>query len=234
MIQLMEKFKNANLKAQGLITLISLACYFISSYFLEKSYVLSKFPVPYFEQQTSFDAIKMKEWYAFMLNEGTFDIYFKTQLIDFIFIAAVIVAGFTLWNFIANLHPKQNFFHNWGQIFSYALPLAGVFDIFENLVSFIMIANPEHFSDFWVLPYSKFAVIKFGCWTIGLLWLLVAIIALPFTRFISSKKMAIAGLFMVGLSTFGFSQESPNEKNHEALIHMEVEHAIQVQGYDLY
>lgn len=192
MVQLIEKFKNANLKVQGVITLISLGLYFLSSYFLENSYVLSKFPVPYFEQQTSFDALKMKEWYAFMLKEGTFDIYFNTQLIDFAFIAAVILAGYTLWGFVANLHPKNNFFHNWGQKLVYSLPLAGAFDILENLVSFFMIANPDNFADFLIFPYSTFAVLKFACWTVGLIWLLISILALPFTRFKSYKRLSVA------------------------------------------
>lgn len=178
MIQLTKKFRNASFQTKGLLTLISLACYFISNYFLEKSYVLSKFPVPYFKQQTSFDAIKMKEWYAFMINEGTFDIYLRTQFIDFIFIATVILAGYTLWAMIAQLHPVHSFFNTWGEKLAYSLPLAGLFDIFENIVSFFMIANPENFSDSLVLTYSLFAVLKFGCWTVGLIWLLVSIIAL--------------------------------------------------------
>ena len=178
MIQLTKMFRNASLQTKGIFTILSLAGYFISSHFLEKSYVLSKFPVPYFEQQTSFDAVKMKEWYAFMINEGTFDIYLTTQFIDFTFIATVILAGYTLWALIAQLHPEHSFFNRWGEKLAYALPLAGLFDILENIVSFFMIANPENFADSLVLPYSLFAVLKFGCWTVGLIWLLPSIITL--------------------------------------------------------
>ena len=182
MVQLIEKFRNADLKTQGIVAFGGLGLYFLSSYFLERSYHLSKFPVPYFVQQTSFDAEKMKEWYAVMLQEGTFNIYLQTQFIDFAFITAVILAGFTLWTFIANLHPRGTLFNKWGQRLAFALPLAGAFDVLENLVSFFMIANPENFANSWVLPYSTFAVLKFGSWAIGMLWLLISLIALPIVR----------------------------------------------------
>ena len=178
MIQLTKRFRQADFKTKGLATLASLASYFLSSHFLEKSYVLSKFPVPYFEQQTSFDALKMKEWYAYMINEGTFDIYLNTQFIDFVFIATVILAGYTLWTLIAQLHPIGSFFNKWGEKLAFALPLAGIFDILENLVSFFMIANPENFSDYLMMPYSTFAVLKFGCWAVGLMWIVISIIGL--------------------------------------------------------
>lgn len=191
MIQLTKKFRTADFKLKGLITLISLAGYFISSYFLEKNYVLSKFPVPYFEQQTSFDAVKMKAWYASMLNEGTFNIYLNTQFIDFIFITTVILAGYTLWAIIAQLHPMDSLFNKWGEKLAFALPLAGLFDILENLVSFFMIANPANFSDTLVIPYSTFAVLKFGCWTVGLIWLAVSIVALLINLLRPRQKVAV-------------------------------------------
>lgn len=223
MIQLKENFQNANLKIQGAITLISLGLYFLSNYFLEQSYILSKFPVPYFEQQTSFDAVKMKEWYAFMIQEGTFDIYLKTQLIDFLFIATVIIAGYTLWTFISNLHPKSSFFNRWGQKLAYALPFAGVFDILENIVSFFMIADPQNFADSLLLPYSSFAVLKFGCWTIGLLWLLLSLLALPITRIRFLKRMTVAGLLLLGLLNNTWAQNLAVEKDVDQLIYIEAD-----------
>jgi len=182
MIRLVQKFRNVNVNTQGAIALVCLGLYFLSSHFLEKSYALSKFPVSYFEQQTSFNAIKLKAWYAHMIAEDTFDIYVTTQFIDFAFIAAVMLAGFTLFTFVSNLHPKFQFFNKWGYIFAFALPVAGTFDIFENLVSFLMIANPENFNDVLALFYSSFAVLKFFFWTIGLIWLMLSIVSIPFTR----------------------------------------------------
>ena len=192
MIQLVKVFRNAPLKVQGLLAFMGLAAYFTSSYFLETSYVRSKFPVPYYVQQTSFDALQMKEWYAFMLNEDTFGIYLTTQFIDFIFIAAVIFAGFTMLTFVSNLHSKGSFFQKWGYTLAFALPLAGGFDILENLVSFFMIANPADFPDALIIPYSTFAMLKFGSWAIGVLWLWIALIALLFRYVKSTYPFAIS------------------------------------------
>jgi hypothetical protein len=235
MVHLTNKFRNANLKAQGLIAFISLMAYFISSYFLEKSYALSKFPVPYFEQQTSFNATKMKKWYAYMTEQNTFDIYLKTQFIDFLFIATVIVAGFTLWTFVANLHSKGTFFHKWGYKLALALPLAGAFDILENLVSFFMIANPLEFANSLIIPYSTFAVIKFGFWTVGLVGLTLSIIMLIINRIFTTKKLMIAGILMLGFTSSGFSQNQKTEKDFTEIIYFEADPFAYInKGYSLH
>lgn len=188
MIQVIHTFRNSKISLQGIIAIACLGLYFLSSFFLEKSYAASKFPVPYFQQQTSFDAVSMKEWYSFMIQENTFNIYLRTQFIDFIFIAAVIAAGFSLWTFISSLHKKGSFFQRIGYKMAFALPLAGAFDVLENLVSFFMIANPTDFSDAWIIPYSSFAVLKFGCWTIALAWVVVSLLALPFTFLFKKER----------------------------------------------
>lgn len=179
---MINTFRTASLKIQSIITLAALASYGIISSILEASYIQSRFPVPYFVQQTSFDAIKMKEWYAQMIEQDTFGIYLKTQFIDFAFIAAVVIAGFALWSLVANLHKPGSFIHRAGYKMAWALPMAGLFDVLENLVSFFMIADPAGFPDFLIFPYSTFAVLKFGCWTVGLIWLLVSLLALPFNK----------------------------------------------------
>lgn len=234
MIHLIKTFRNTTLIIQGLVSLVSLGIYFLTSHILEKSYVLSKFPVTYFEQQTSFDALKMKEWYAYMIEQGTFDIYLKTQFIDFAFIAAVILAGFVLWSFIANLHPNGSFFERWGHKMAFALPFAGAFDIFENLVSFFMIANPDNFAAFIVIPYSAFAVLKFACWTVGLIWLVIALLSLPITRFQLARKLSVAGLFLFSLST-AFTQTSVSETQSKELIYVEADPLAYInKGYSIH
>jgi len=189
MIRIINTFQKANLKVQALISSISMGLYFWTSYILENSYLKSKFPVPYFIQQTSFDAVKMKEWYAIMIQENTLSTYFKTQLVDFVFILAVIIAGFTLWTFISNLHPKNSWFRKSGYIFSISLPLAGLFDIFENIISFFMLAKPTEFANGLIIPYSTFASIKFGFWAIGLIWLLVSLLGLLISKFRNKQTL---------------------------------------------
>lgn len=182
MIQIINAFRNMNLKRQAIISFAGIAFYLFSSYILEDSYVRSKFPVPYFLQQTSFDALRMKQWYQYMIEQNTFEIYFTTQLIDFVFIVSVIVAGFAIWTFIANCFPKMSAFRSVGMKMAFALPVAGAFDVLENLVSFFMIANPAAFANWLVIPYSTFASLKFAFWTAGLIWMVIAICYLPIAR----------------------------------------------------
>lgn len=178
------KFRNSSIAAQIIVSALSLLAYFVSSAWLESSYARSLFPVPYFEGQTSFSREKISAWYAFMIDKGSFHIYLKTQLIDFVFIAAVIVMGFSIWTLVANLHPPHSFFRRVGYSLAYALPLAGLFDILENLVSFIMIADPSGISDPVVMLYSSLAVIKFGWWGIALAALLISLTALLISQII--------------------------------------------------
>lgn len=179
MIKLIHAFRKACLIKQILWSTVALISYFATSSILTASYTASKFPVPYFMQQTSFDAVKMKAWYSFMIHAETFDIYLTTQFIDFAFIVTVIIAGFTIWTTVANLFPEQSFFRRWGYRLAFALPLAGLFDIVENLVSFTMIANPTNFPGWLMLPYSGFACLKFAAWVVALAWLLIMMASLP-------------------------------------------------------
>lgn len=177
----------------------------------------------------------MKEWYAFMIKEETFGIYFSTQIIDFAFIAAVILAGYTLWSFVANLHPSHSFFNKWGQKMAFALPLAGAFDILENVVSFFMISNPGGFADFLMLTYSTFAVLKFACWTVGLVWLLLSLLALPFHRIMGTKKLSIIGLLLLAFSFTGWAQKEAVDEKKEALIYIEADpFAYLNKGYSIH
>lgn len=86
--------------------------------------------------------------------------------------------GYTVWKFVSQLHKEGTFFNRYGKWFAFALPLAGLFDVLENLVSFFMIANPVNFPDWLVIPYSTLAVIKFGFWGIAILWLVISVITL--------------------------------------------------------
>lgn len=234
-MRLIKTFRNASLSIQGVVVLASLGLYFLTSYILERSYVLSLFPVPYFEQQTSFDPVKMKEWYAFMIEQGTFGIYIKTQFIDFAFIAAVILAGFTAWTFVANLYPQGSFFEKYGKKLAFALPIAGAFDVFENLVSFVMIANPESFADSIIIPYSSFAVLKFAFWALALVWLSASLLSLPLTLLARVRKVTMVGVLLLGLTSGAYSQTTEKEINYEELIYIEADpFAYLNKGYSIH
>jgi hypothetical protein len=67
-------------------------------------------------------------------------------------------------------------------------PLAAVADLAENLVSFVMLLQPQDFADFLVYPYSSFAVIKFALFALTYLWAAVAI--LLFTLILTSRAVS--------------------------------------------
>ncbi len=47
-------------------------------------------------------------------------------------------------------------------------------DAVENLISFVMLANPQGFADWIAPPYSGFAVVKFAMITAAMLALIVS------------------------------------------------------------
>ena len=189
----MKSFLEKLSKTQLLIgAIISTALYFGTSYILEGFYVKSKFSVPYFEAQTSFNAGKIKGWYQELLDFGTMDVYYTTQYFDFVFIATVIVMGFSVWMFFGSLLSKNSWLYKKRYALSIFLPLAGLFDVFENMVSFIMLANPISFNDNLVYLYSGFATIKFGCWSIALIILTALIIAWLIKKLTRKQKSKIA------------------------------------------
>jgi hypothetical protein len=177
MKKIIVNLRNLSIKIQLVISVLCFLCYGFSSSMLDTSYQASRFPVPYYIGQTSFDASKIKAWYQYMIDAGTFDIYFKTQFIDFVFILSVVLGGFFIWTFFASLHARDSFFRRTGYQFAFLLPLAGLFDIWENLVSFFMMANPIHFYNGIALIYSAFAVVKFVFWGLALTGLTLVIIA---------------------------------------------------------
>ena len=50
------------------------------------------------------------------------------------------------------------------------------FDALENLVSFVMLADPQGFADGLALPYSTFAVAKFVCLASAMALVLVTLL----------------------------------------------------------
>lgn len=185
MKSLLEKLS----KAQLLIgSLISIASYFSTSYILEGLYYKSRFSVSYFEAQTSFNSSKLKEWYQELLDFGTMNIYFQTQYFDFVFIATVIIMGFFVWMLFGSQLSKDSWLFKKRYYLSIFLPLAGLFDILENIVSFFMLANPLSFNDNLVYAYSGFASLKFLCWSVALLILVFLLIAWPIQKLFKSQK----------------------------------------------
>ena len=128
-------------------------------------YAASKFPVPFAKGQTSFSGSQVKKWYAVMSAEGTLDIYFSTQLFDFVFMVAMASFGLLAGSLIVRLSEGEGVLRKitrgFGRFTRVALPVGAGFDAVENVFSFIMLSRPESFSDFWAVLQSSFAVAKF-------------------------------------------------------------------------
>jgi len=108
-----------------------------------------------------------------MIEAETFDIYFQTQLIDFLFIASMIFFGYFVGTFVARLAYAGGWAARAGFAAAILIPLGASFDAIENLISFAMIANPMDFASWLAIPYSGFAVAKFAC--IGLGYIAIAL-----------------------------------------------------------
>src|SRR5699024_7143184 len=102
----------------------------------------------------------------------------NTHLFDCVYILKVIFMGYTVRTFVSNLHKEGSCFNRYGKWFAFALPLGGLFDVLENIVSFFLTANPGFFSYWLVFTDSTLAVIKFVFLEIAVIWLVLSIIAL--------------------------------------------------------
>lgn len=129
---------------------------------LTASYAASKFPVPYYVAQLSFSAEKLKTWYSTLMNSGTFDVYLQTQHQDSLFILSVLLLHPLVLVLISRLFLIDSKARKFMVCCALASAIAPISDQLENLVSYIMLANPQHFADGLAYIYSSFAAIKFG------------------------------------------------------------------------
>jgi hypothetical protein len=135
---------------------------FAASEWLNASYIDSKFPVPYYEAQLSFDHLKLKAWYAVLISKGTLANYLQTQHIDFVFIVSVLLLHFFALLFVAKLIPPAVKWHQFILIAALLSTIAPLSDALENGVSYLMLMNPLDFSSHLALIYSSFAATKFA------------------------------------------------------------------------
>ncbi len=155
---------------------------------LDALYRASQFPVPFAQGQTTFDGALLKSYYATMLDAGTLDIYWATQLFDFVFIAAVIVSGFLAGSVIVRFAGERQPWRGLGLVVRTLIPLGAGFDAIENLISFTMLTQPRTFPEWIALPYSAAATIKFALVGVGLLALVVAVVGLAGTALVARTR----------------------------------------------
>ncbi|HMW71094.1 MAG TPA: hypothetical protein PKD17_04705 [Cellvibrionaceae bacterium] len=154
----------------------------VQMFWLDPAYAQSQYPVPFFVGQTTFNAEELKGYYQVMLDKGTLPLYWLTQCIDFVFIACTYWAFFALtqsiYHSIKRVLPQASRWQVVAKVWCFIAPLAAVADAAENIVSFIMLLQPVTFLDFWVYPYSSFAVIKFAIFALTYLWAVINLFAL--------------------------------------------------------
>ncbi|MEM8922878.1 MAG: hypothetical protein AAGD35_05195 [Actinomycetota bacterium] len=134
---------------------------------LEALYARSMFPVPFAEGQTTFDGQRLKRYYAVMLDAGTLDVYWFTQLFDVVFMAAVAVAAFAIGSRLLRANADHPRTQTVISVATTAVVGSAAFDAVENLLSFTMLVQPRSFPEWLALPYSTAAVAKFALAGIG-------------------------------------------------------------------
>ncbi len=141
---------------------------------LDASYAASLHPVDYATGQLSFNADLVEGYYSTMASHGTLPIYWRTQFIDFGFLAMVALIALLLGTLVARLSQQGN----WGYRFGIAAAALGVcgamMDAAENVTSFVMLLHPTEIAGFVALIYSSFAAIKFALLTAAMLFLMLS------------------------------------------------------------
>lgn len=145
---------------------------------LDASYAASNHPVDYATGQTAFDGPTIKGYYQTMIDAGTLDIYWQTQLIDFGFILGLFLMGLFAGTLIARFAKAGGWARRVALIAGGSIMFGALCDAIENLISFVMLSNPTDFADWIALPYSTFAVVKFICIAAGMFGLIGAVLLL--------------------------------------------------------
>ena len=161
---------------------------------LNASYSESRFPVPYYVGQTTFDAAVTKSHYAQLIEMGTLDIFVRTQLIDFAYMITMFVTLLMFGGAAARL-LKWRFNTHWLTGIALGVmwltSLGPIFDALENAVSFVMLADPLGFPDWLIYPYSSFAVVKFALIGFGHVWAVLVLAAVFHATLINAPLRAL-------------------------------------------
>jgi hypothetical protein len=152
----------------------------VTQAWLDGFYARSEFPVPFYFGQTRFDGEAIKGFYQVLIEKGTLDIYVQTQLVDYVFMATTFLSFFCLAAAVMRTTRavySKGVLVKIARLFVWLAPTAAIMDALENLVSFVMLADPTGFANWLAIPYSSFAVLKFTIFGATYLWVLIALLA---------------------------------------------------------
>lgn len=179
----------------AVLTLFSFAFNAWASKILTASYIDSKFPVPYYVAQLSFSPEKLKTWYSSLIEQGTFNIYVQTQHIDSLFILSTLMLhGFALV-LISRMFTAKSKGRKILVICALISAIAPISDQLENLVSYIMLANPTSFAGGLAYIYSSFAATKFAFFVFA---------------YLTAPLGLIAGVISIALNRYKQAHEAHN------------------------
>ena len=175
----------------ALVTALMLAVLFnlTATEWLNRSYAASAYPVPYYVAQLSFDASRLQGWYAYMLERGTLGIYWQTQFIDFVFILSTILLHFMALLLISRAFAAGSAGRRAMVVCAFVSALGPLFDVAENLVSFVMLAQPLSFPVWLAWLYSGCAALKFAFFCFAYLAASLGLIAALAQRL---RRLAVA------------------------------------------
>lgn len=159
--------------AHGAATLAAFGLFQAAKARLDASYAASGHPVDYATGQLSFDATTIEGNYRVMQDSGTLGVYWQTQMIDFGFIASVMLLALFLGTLLARMG-------GWARGLGLAAAVLGLaggaLDAVENLLSFWMLARPEAIPQALALAYSSAAAVKFALLTAAMAAALAALV----------------------------------------------------------
>lgn len=174
MLRLMNRVTRVNIRAHGGALGASLVYLLWIKTRLDATYAASRHPVDHLTGQTAFSAEVIKGYYAQMQAFGTLETYQRAQVIDFGFILGMLLVGVLLSTFIARFAREASTARRAALLAGLAMIGASVSDSLENLVSFVMLADPQGFPGWIALAYSGFAAVKFALIALAILLALVA------------------------------------------------------------
>lgn len=145
-------------------------------------YARSGFAPRLIEGQLAFNPAQTRAWYAALIEQGTLDIYRRTQWVDFIFIAGLLATLFILHLMIAKARRNEPGWQRLALWLAVLGPAIATADIWENLVTLMMLSAPTTFPSALAILASTLSVVKWGWAVIGTSLVLVQLIALAWQR----------------------------------------------------
>ena len=160
---------------------------------LNASYAASRFPVPYYEAQLSFSPEKIKGWYAYLMQVGTLDRYITTQHIDSLFILSTLFLHVSVLTLISRLFAVGSLGRRILVVCALLSAIAPISDQLENLVSYVMLADPVVFPNFLAYIYSSFSTLKFSMFVFAYAAALLGLLSGIGHRFLQRRSWPFVG-----------------------------------------